>query len=266
MEYVTEYYTVKDTKIRLLKGGSGAPLLFLHGANGAGDWLPILKTLSQDYTVYYPDHPGYGESDTHPKIDSVQDLAFFYLDVMDHLDIDKAVVMGSSLGGWLAVEMALIAPEKIDKLILIDAAGIRIENVKIPDIFVMSPQQVYNILFHSEEAKNDYASKNINSPDLENIVLRNRIATSHLAWNPYFHNPKILDRIHRLKMPILVVWGAEDKFFPVAYGERYHELISHSALQIIKDAGHFPHIEQPEQFWNSIKYFLAEEEAAHEVL
>jgi pimeloyl-ACP methyl ester carboxylesterase len=266
MEYVTEYCTVQDIKMRLLKGGSGAPLFFLHGANGAGDWLPILTSLSQDYTVYYPDHPGYGESDTHPKIDSVQDLAFFYLDVMDQLGIDKAVVMGSSLGGWLAVEIALIAPEKVDKLILIDAAGIRIEDVKVPDIFVMSPQQVYNILFHSAEKKDIYASKNINNPERETIVLRNRIATSHLAWNPYFHNPKIVDRIHRLKMPVLVVWGAEDKFFPVGYGEKYQELISHSTLQLIKDAGHFPHIEQPEQFWDSIKCFLTEEEAAHEVL
>jgi pimeloyl-ACP methyl ester carboxylesterase len=254
MNYVKEDMIVRGNKIRLLKGGNGEPLLYLHGAAGGGEWLPCLEALSNDYTIYCPDHPGYGYSDDDKKIDSIHDLAFFYLDFLDQLGIDQVTLIGSSLGGWLALEIAILSPERIKKVVLVNASGIRMEG--LPDAFVLSTDKLYNALYHTNDAKNRVQETILNNPEMETIVIRNRISTSHLAWNPYFHDPKIIDRIHRVTMPVMLVWGKEDKLFPVEYGEEYHKLIPHAEFNVIENSGHFPHIEQPNAFMNSVSSFL----------
>lgn len=257
MSYVTETCVVHNTNIRLLKGGSGEPLLYLHGATGGGEWLPVLETLSQQYTVYAPEHPGYGLSDLNEDIDSMEDLAYFYLDVLDHLGLDQVTVIGSSLGGWLAVEMGIISPERIKKLILVNAAGIRVEG--LPDAFILNAENLYDALYHQPAIKQEVAEKVLKNPEMEDLVIRNRMMTSHLAWNPYFHNPKIPNRIHRLKMPTTIIWGREDGLFPVRCGEAYQRLIPHAGLTVIEDSAHFPHIEQPDAFVKAIQPFLTKE-------
>lgn len=257
MSYVTEDFVVRNTKIRLLKGGNGEPLLYLHGATGGGDWLPVLEQLSKQYTVYAPEHPGYGLSDDNEDIDSVEDLAYFYLDFLDQLGIDKVTVIGSSLGGWLAAEMAVISPERIKKLILVNATGIRVEG--LPDAFILNAENLYDALYHQPEIKAEIREKVVKNPDMEEIVIRNRMMTSHLAWDPYFHNPKLPQRIHRLRMPVMIVWGREDGLFPVRCGEEYQRLIPHADLKVIDGAAHFPHIEQPDAFMTTIQPFLDKE-------
>lgn len=256
MNYIMEDVKVRGTKIRLLKGGSGEPLLYLHGAVGGGEWLECFEPLCKDYTIYCPDHPGYGFSDDNKEIDSMQDLAFFYLDFLDHLGIDQVTLIGSSLGGWLAVEMAILSPERIKKMVLVNASGIRMEG--LPDAFVLSTDKLYNALYYSDEAKERVQETILKNPEMESVVIRNRISTSHLAWNPYFHDPKILNRIYRLTMPVKIVWGKEDQLFPIQYGEAYHQLIPHSEFEVIESSGHFPHIEQPKVFNHSIQSFLQE--------
>lgn len=260
MSYQTEYCTVRGTKIRMLKGGSGDPLFFFHGANGLEEWGDVFTELAKNYTVYCPEHPGYGLSDINENIDSVEDLAYFYFDLINELNLENVSLIGASLGGWLAVEMAIIAPHKIDKLVLVDAAGIRVEGVKVPDIFMMKPTELVENAYYSEEIKQEIIEGMDEEAELEREVLKNRMATAHLAWNPYFHNPKILNRIHRVTMPTHIVWGKEDNIFPVEYGEKYNELIPQSTIEIIEDAGHRPHEEKSEQFLSTVKSFLEQEE------
>lgn len=260
MSYEMEYCTVRGTKIRLLKGGKGDPLFFFHGASGLEEWGEVFDELSKNYTVYSPEHPGFGLSDIDDNIDSVEDLAYFYLDMINDLKLENVSLMGSSLGGWLAVEMAIISPHIINKLVLIDAAGVRVEGVKVPDIFMMKPSELTENAYHSEEIKRELIDSMDEEAELETEVLKNRMATAHLAWSPYFHNPKILNRIHRVTMPTHIIWGKEDKIFPVQYGEKYNELIPQSTIEIIEEAGHLPHKEKPEQFLNTVKSFLEQEE------
>lgn len=244
---------VQGVNIRMLQGGTGEPLLYLHGATGGGQWLPVLEALSTHFTVYAPEHPGYGKSDEHEDIDTVQDLAFFYLDLLDQLGLDQVHIIGSSLGGWLALELAVISPERVKKLVLVNTVGIRKEG--LPDAFVLSMENLYDALYHTESAKQKVREA-MADPEKETEMIRNRIQTSHLAWNPYFHNPKLPNRMHRLKMPVLIVWGKEDRLFPVDYGETVQQYIKGSEFKVVDHSAHFPHIEQPEAFLELVNPFL----------
>lgn len=251
-----EEILIRDTKISLLKKGSGSPLVYLHGYNYDLEWHPFLDELSNYNTVYRLDHPGFNYSDSNDTIDTVQDLAFFYLDFMDQLQLEEVTLIGSSLGGWLAMEISSIAPERVANLILIDSFGIRAEGVKIPNLFRMNQKTVIANLFASESLQAEILEKHTSSPELDQIVLKNNVTTAHLSWNPYFHNPKLLNLMHRLRMPILLVWGKEDELLPLAYAEKLHELLPHSELKIINDAAHLPQIEKPAEFLTHVQNFL----------
>nr|WP_245203870.1 alpha/beta fold hydrolase [Ammoniphilus resinae] len=239
-----------------MQGGTGEPLIYLHGAAGGGNWLPCLDLLSKHFQVYAPEHPGYGKSENCTKIQSMTDLAYFYLDLMDDLSIDSATFVGSSLGGWLALEIAIIAPHRVSKLILLDSAGIRVEGVEVVDQFIMDPNDVLELLFYDKSIPEKLRSLGSSDPEAVEMNIRNRIMTSHLAWNPYFHNPKIRERIHRVKIPVLIVWGEKDEIFPVEYGHEFLNLLPNAKLTVIKDCGHLPAQEKVNEFYNEAISFL----------
>jgi pimeloyl-ACP methyl ester carboxylesterase len=116
---------VRGIRVRLLSGGSGEPLLYLHGGGDLGQWTPALAALAGRYTVLRPDHPGFSASADAGGIDSVHELAFFYLDLLDELGLGRVMVVGHSLGGWLAADLATIEPGRVSKLVLVSAAGLR---------------------------------------------------------------------------------------------------------------------------------------------
>lgn len=256
MTVLTEEVMIRGTKLRVLKKGSGSPLIYLHGYNYDIEWHDVLEELSKNYTVYRIDHPGFNYSDENDGIDTVQDLAFFYLDIIEKLQLKDITLMGSSLGGWLAMEIGVIAPDKIAKLILIDAYGIRAEGVKLPNLFRMSQKTIVSNLFLDNSLQDEILKKYTSTPEFEKIVLNNNVTTAHFGWNPYMHNPKLLQLMHRLTMPVLLIWGKEDKLLPVAYAEKLHELLPHSILKIISDAAHLPHIERPNEFIKNLENFL----------
>src|SRR5690625_767061 len=137
MSHEVEHCKVNETTIRTLKNGSGDPLFFLHGIRGLENWDDVFRSLSERYTVYCPEHPGYGASDDHEDLNTVEDIAYFYLDLFDQLGLDKVSLIGSSIGGWIAVELAIIAPHRIKQLILVNSTGIRFEDISILDLFIM---------------------------------------------------------------------------------------------------------------------------------
>lgn len=256
--------SVRGTRINVLTAGAGEPLLYLHGAGDLGKWQPAHTALAERYTVIRPDHPGFNGSDDLPDIDSAHDLAFFYLDLLDALGLERAVVMGTSLGGWVAAELTTIEPGRVDRLVLVDAAGVRAE-VDAPDMFTRGPVELAELTWATEGARADaVADAHALESDaaLFERFLRNRMATAHLGWNPYLHDPKLLTRLHRVRCPTLIVWGAEDRLLPLAYAHRWCELLPHARLAVIEDAGHLPLVEQPKAFLEAVRDFLTGEGGA----
>jgi pimeloyl-ACP methyl ester carboxylesterase len=260
--YEVDHVSVRGTDVRILRQGSGEPLVFLHGAGDRGEWLPVLAGLAADWAVCRPDHPGFNQSDDDERIDSVHDLAFFYLDLLDALELPRVTLVGASLGGWLAAEIAVLDPGHVAALVLIDAAGLRVAGAPGPDVFTLNPVQLAELLFHDPALRSaaiEQAAVLDQSPDELRTYLRNRIATSHLAWNPYFHDPKLAERLHRVSAPTVVIWGSEDRLLPVAHAQRWHELIEDARIELIADAGHLPHIEQPQRVVEILRSIRREE-------
>jgi pimeloyl-ACP methyl ester carboxylesterase len=251
---------VRGTKTRILRGGEGTPVLVLHGSGDAGLWLPVYDELARSHDVIRPDHPGFGWSEESKRIDSVHDLAFFYLDLLDELGLDRVSVIGSSLGGWIGADLATIEPARVAHLVLIGAAGLRVEGSGQPDEFALEPAAAVELVYagadHRREAVERLTALDDDLPAMERY-LRNRITTAHLAWNPYFHDPKLVDRLHRIAAPTLVVWGREDGLVPVAHGHRWTELVAGSRLEIVDDCGHLPQVEQADRFIDLVGPFLA---------
>src|SRR5262245_38931226 len=122
-----------------MRGGDGPPLLLLHAAGGAGTWPAFYGLLAQRFEVIAPDHPGFGGSDDLPEVEAIDDLVYHYLDVLDRLGLDHVNVVGASLGGWIAAELAVHSPHRIERLALLGAAGLRVPGRMATDIFLMTP-------------------------------------------------------------------------------------------------------------------------------
>ena len=133
---------IRGCKVHMRRGGSGEPALFLHGASGVAGWIPAFQSLAETYDLMVPDHPTYGRSDEPEWLDNMDDLAMFYLDLLDEMDLDGVHLIGNSLGGWLAMEIAVRSCTRIKSLTLIGSAGIRIKGKPITDIFMMDPDDL----------------------------------------------------------------------------------------------------------------------------
>jgi pimeloyl-ACP methyl ester carboxylesterase len=253
-------HTVAGCSVNVMRGGSGPPLLFLHGAGGAGIWLPFMDRLAGRYDVIVPDHPGFGRSDKPAWLDDMSDLAFFYLDFMEALGLEKLHLMGSSLGGWLAAEIAMLGSSRLRTLTLVAAAGLNIPGVRQGDIFLWSPEQRVRNLFVDQRLADQRLAMALSEEQVD-IALKNELATADLAWHPRFHHPRVRKWIHRIAVPTLIVWGDSDKIFPVPYGEEYRRLIAGSRLVVVPGCGHLPQVEKADAFVDLFIRFVEEEGA-----
>ena len=253
--------TVHETRVRVLAAGAGRPLLYLHDSGDLGRWAPWLSGLAGRYTVWRPDHPGFNASADGAGVDSVHELAFFYLDLMDELGLGRVILAGAGLGGWLAADLATIEPQRVSKLILAGARGIRTDE-HIPDIFLLSPAELAVLTYHTDEARSaarEQAEQLADDPGRFERYLRNRSATAHLGWNPYLHDPKLPRRLHRVTAPALILWGAQDRLLPVRHARRWAELLPRTQVAVIRDAGHLPLAEQPGASLQAILAFCGED-------
>ncbi len=238
-----------------MRGGDGAPLLLLHGASGAGAWLPFMASLAETYDVIVPDHPGFGNSDTPDWLDTIHDLAYFYLDLLDQLDLDRVHLVGVSLGGWIAAELAVRDTSRLASLTLADAAGIHVTGVHGIDTFLRTDEQRIRDFFH-DQARADEMIARVLRPELEDVAMKNREATAKLAWQPRNHDPHLAKWLHRIDVPTLLIWGAHDRLFPKDYALAWQRLIPGSKAVIIPDCGHVPHIEKPAEFMAALTDFI----------
>lgn len=245
--YTSTRMSAAGCEIEMLSGGEGPPLLFLHGAGGAASWMPFMDRLAEHSRLHVPSHPGYGRSETPDWLDAMGDLAYFYLDFLEGLGEDRFHVVGNSLGGWLALEIAVRSTARIETLTLVSAAGIHLAGVPKGDIFLWDEtERVYNTFFDPSLAEARLAK--VPSEEETEIALRNHFMTAKLAWHPRFYNPELQKWLHRITVPTLLLWGADDKIFPPAYGEAMQKLIPGSTLTVIPECGHLPQQEKTDEF------------------
>ncbi len=252
------FHTVRDVKVRLFTAGEGPPLIFLHGAGGIERWLPVFDLLAARRTVMVPEHPGFGGSDNPASIRSVSDVAMYYLDFLDDLAPDRGGaqvhLVGQSLGGWIAAELATRNCSHLRTLSLLAPAGIRVKGCPAGDNFIWSPEEAARNLFHDEA----YAERMIAMAPSEaeaDRALVNRYAAARLGWEPRWFNPALERWLHRIKVPTLVLWGAEDKLFPARYAETWRREVPGATVEVVADCGHLMHIEQAELVANRILAF-----------
>ena len=252
-----ETLQIDGRAIQLFTGGSGPPLLYLHGA-GVYGWTPVHDLLAAQRRVLLPVHPGFGASQGFDEIEAMDDLVFHTLDVMDALGLDRADVVGLSLGGWLAAELALRHPHRVQRLVLVDAAGTRVPGVERADLFMAGPARARGLLFADPDSP---LARQIvpDAPPPERLeaALRGREAAARLLWNPHVQYRKLTSRLGRIKAPTLVVWGAQDRVLPPPLGEAYRRGIPGAMLVTIDGCGHLPPIEQPERFARIVLDFLS---------
>ncbi|MGE0684865.1 MAG: alpha/beta fold hydrolase, partial [Candidatus Binatia bacterium] len=205
-----------------------------------------------------PTHPGFGRTTRPPWIDSMTDMDDFYMDLLDLFDMMRAPVLGFSMGGWLAAELAATCPERIAKLVLVDAVGLRVEEAEIADIFLLSPQELAPLVFHDLNQVAEREKLFPLKPSPEEVELRDnsQIMAQILGWKPYMHNPKLVHRLRRVKSPTLVVWGKQDGLVPLAHGEAYRGAIKGAELKVIDRCGHAPQLERPAEFVALVEEFL----------
>jgi len=248
---------INGIRIETIERGSGRPLLFLHPGIGISATAPVLDRLAQRTRLIAPSHPGFGGSEQPPSFSSIDDLAYFYLDLLDELELDHAIVAGVSLGGWIAAEMAVKSCARISHLVLANPVGIKVgdrETRDIADIFALTEEQLAELAYFDPAAgKHDYKAM----PEAEvREVARNREATARYGWSPYMHDPKLKQRLHRIRIPTLLLWGTADRIVSQPYGQAYCAAIPGARFEPIARAGHFPHLEQPEEFARRILAFV----------
>jgi len=243
--------------VSVQRAGSGEPLLFLHGARGGMHWLPFMDRLARRFEVIAPEHPGFGLSETPGWLDTVGDLAYFYLDFIAALGLRRVNLVGTSLGGWIAAELAVRDESALKTLTLVAAAGIHVKGVPKGDLFLWSPEQLVRNLFVDQRLADAMLSRAVPEEE-QDLMMKNALATAKLAWQPRLYNPQLAKWLHRIKTPTLILWGDSDKVIPPAYGPAFRDLIPNSRLRILRECGHVPHIEKTEDYVAAIADFIAE--------
>ena len=259
--WTEEIIEVAGSRLQIAKGGNGEPLLILHDEMGHHGALRWHETLAEGNTLHIPSHPGFGESPRMDWIMNMRDLAGWYLRALDELGLQGINVVGFSLGGWLAAEMATMCPQQFNKMVLVGAAGIKPSVGEIFDIFLVTSEEYLDEVCYDNAAVPEFATVRPAEPSPEQAeawaVAREEAC--RLSWKPYMHYPGLPHLLGRLQdLPTLLVWGAQDGMVPVSAGEIYQQSIKGSRLEIIDNCGHRPEIEQTDEFLGLVQGFLAE--------
>lgn len=246
-------------QLTVLEGGSGAPLVYLHGANGLPGWAPYLDRLAQQFRVYAPYHPGVGPSVGLEHLDDLWDLVLVYEELLDAIGVEHTLLVGHCYGGMVAAELAAQCPHRIDRLVLVDALGLWLDDTPVTDFFVLMPEELAKATWY--EADSDVAKAVLAEPEDRNARIEASLdRTKTLAAIGKFSWPiperGLRKRIHRIASPTLLVWGREDGIVPLAYGEEFHRLIPKSCLVVLDRCGHNPQQECPQEFFGTLETFL----------
>jgi len=254
----TETVDIVGRPTVIMSGGTGAPFLYLHSALGESVmWLPFYQAWAKRYRVLVPTHPGFGQSGGFDRIDTVEDMAFHYVELLDALGLDEVILGGVSLGGWIAAEIAVRWPERVKKLWLSGAPGLWVEDVPLGDLFriAQSRTKLREMLFHDPQGP--MASLVIKDEPSEQEMLstyQSMTVLARLIWErPY--DPKLAGRLHRVTRPVLLLWGDHDRLVPPAYGQAYKQHLPQAEMKLIPGCGHLAMFEKEKEFVEAVMKF-----------
>ncbi len=244
---------VRGFKLKVKEDGSGPPLLFLHGAGGSA-WNPLLKVLAETHRVIAPEHPGFGRSQIPEWMMSVGDLAFFYLDALERMELSDIHLVGHSMGGWTAAEIAIRDTSRLKSVTMLAPAGCRSDEVPFGDIFLWDAETATRAQFYDQKLAEERV-KLLPQADLD-IVLQNKAAVARLAWSPRLHNPQLKYWLHRIDVPSLLIWGKQDKIVPFDCHKHFVETIPGIKLVALDKTSHALHTERTKECSEAMASFF----------
>lgn len=255
-----ERIEVGTCELELRRRGKGPVLLSLHGAKEVFPWHRCHDLLAERFTVVAPTHPGFAGTARAAEVESVDDLAFLYLDLIEAQGWRGVHLLGAGLGGWVAAELAVRDDSALASLTLIDAVGVKVsgrETADILDTYTMLHAPRAKALWHDpargETLIGDPAAM---SDEALEAFLQAEAGETLYGWRPYMHNPALLRRLHRIHVPTLVLWGESDGVVKPDYGRAYAGAIPGAVFETVAEAGHLPHVEQPEAVAGRVAAFI----------
>ena len=246
-DHKEEQVTVADCTVRVMRAGAGPKMLYLHGANSVAGWPPFLQALAENFEVIVPEHPGFGDTEDPPWLDNIHDEAYFYLSFLEALGLTDVHLVGMSLGGWMAAEIAVRDTARLASLTLCGPSGIHVKGVPKGDMFIWSPEEMAHNMVHDQALAGKMLAHE-KTPEEEHIQLRNWRTVALLAWQPRLYDPHLYKWLPRIDVPTHIIWGDDDKLLPPVYAEEWQKLIPGSEVTLIEQCGHLMHIEKPAEF------------------
>lgn len=248
---------IRDVDLEVVRRGAGQPIVFLHGFRAPDPDSRFLELLSRKAMVIAPSHPGFGASTRPDDFETVYDLVHLYREFLERLPDSGVTLVGASFGGWLAAEIAASCPHRLNRLVLVDALGLKLgdrETADILDVFNTHPDTVRRLSWHDPQRS---------APDFDRLSdealtrhARDWEALCLYGWEPYMYNPRLKRWLGRIDTPTLVLWGESDNVVKPAYGRAYASLIPGAHFALIEGAGHHPELERPEALADRILEFL----------
>jgi pimeloyl-ACP methyl ester carboxylesterase len=259
MTHAERFVEAAGVRIQLRQGGSGPPLLVLHGELGIPGWLSAHAALARHFTVHVPSLPGFGRSARPDWIIGVRDLAAWVTWFVRDLGLGQPLpVIGFSLGGWVAAEIATVNVGLFSKMVLVGAAGLQPEDGHVWDYFVHSSQEAFAQAFWEPAKAPEYARYYGHpwTPEEELQAEHNRQMAARLLWKPYMRSYTLAALLGGVATPTLVIWGREDAIIPLSVCGRYVRAIPGATAKVLDRCGHMPEMEQPEAFVQAVLEFL----------
>ena len=238
---------IAGMSIEVIEHGSGRDVLFLHPENYFARQHDFLSALAARWHVVTPRHPGFDGNTPPDNFRSVSDLAYLYLDLLAQLDLRNVFVVGSSLGGWIALEMAVRDLGRIGGLALLAPIGAKLSGREVrdfTDLNALPEEDVLAALFHDPHA-NGPRYDELDDQQMTEIA-RERQFLAYYAWQPYLHNPGLDRWLHRVACPTLLLWGESDGLVSTDYARQLADGLPTARLEILSECGHYPQIEAPE--------------------
>lgn len=254
--YTEETTSVTGLSVRVLRGGQGPSLVWLHHSTGSVGWLPVHEKLSENFTVIVPDLPGFGQSDRPVWARHPRDLALLMNRVIDKLDLGPVTLVGGGLGGWIAAEMATMNDTALSSLVLIGAAGVQPDEGEIMDLIMFDFEEYVKNGFSSDDAFTAIFGEEIES-DLTTLWDFSREMTARITWKPWMFSRQLVPILAEMETPTLLIWGELDRVVPVNCGELYQKHLANARLDVVGGAGHLVELEQPDETAAKITEFAS---------
>jgi pimeloyl-ACP methyl ester carboxylesterase len=242
-------------KLHLSRSGKGKPLVVLHHETGTLDRLPFYDAMAAGHDTLVPHHPGYSRSPRPDWMRSVRDIAVVYRGLLAELKLSNVSLVGLGFGGWIAAEMATMAPADVSHLVLVGAMGIKPPQGDILDMAITGYVDYARAGFHDQAAFDRVYGKEPTTDQLEMWDIC-REMSFRIAWKPYMYSQTLPHLLGSVKAPALVVWGEHDRVVPLSAGKRYAEALPNARLEIVKGCGHCVDMEQPETLARLVKDFI----------